>query len=119
MGIDPADLWYYALAAAIFTAIVFVTIALVGPTMNEEHRDEATSTMIGVLIALAVVFLGLIRNRRNAKIERMVEALYDHFGLGGDQAGGRCDKCGRGGGGVPRGVGSDGTDGEKEGRGGV
>ena len=99
MGIDRADLWYYALLAGVMVAIVFIVVEFIRPALGDEYKDMGSSIIVGVLIALAVVFMGMIRNRRAANTERMVKALYDHFGLGDDGApsGGRCDKCGRGG----------------------
>ena len=99
MSIDWADIGYYTLMAGVLVSIVVIVVEFVRPGLGDEYKDLGSSIMVGVLIALAVVFMGMIRNRRTANTERMVKALYDHFGLGdvGAPSGGRCDKCGRGG----------------------
>lgn len=112
MDIDQADIRDYAILAGVFVFIAVVVEVFVWHSLGEESRDRGSSIMVGLLIALAVVFMGMMRNRRTANIERMVRALYDHFGLDDAKAGGRCDKCGRGG--ASRG-GEGGTEGEKEG----
>ena len=66
------------------------------PAFDEDVADEGTAATTGALIILSVALWGTMKDGRAARTERMVKALYDHFGLDVVKAGGRCDKCGRG-----------------------
>ena len=102
---------HYGILAAVLVSIVVVVTVVVKPGLGDEEGDLEASAIMGALIALAIVFSGLIKDRRNpntrriANTERMVKALYDHFGLGGSPAG-RVGGVGGGSGGVPEGKGT-------------
>ena len=92
MDFEWADMIHYAVVAAVVVSIVIVVTVVVKPWLGDE-KDLESSAIMGALIALAIVFSGVIKDRRNpntrriANIERMVKALYDYYGLGGSPAG--------------------------------
>lgn len=95
MDFEWADMRHYAAFASALVFIAAFSVLVVAPKLESGVGDLGASAIMVVLIALVIFVAGLNRNRdrRIANTERMVKALYDHFGLGGGPAG-RVDGAG-------------------------
>lgn len=94
--IDPMSIVSFTLLAVALTATAIIGYFVIWPALDDEVADAGATTITSVLIGLELALWGLMRGRNTTDVGRMVKALYDHFELGDDR-GGRCDKCGRGG----------------------
>lgn len=89
MDFEWADIGLFTMAAAVLVIITIVSVVVVGELLGSGVEVLGAPAIMGVLTALAVLFVGMFKDRRTANMERMIKAMYDHFKLGGGGPAGR------------------------------